>query len=164
MNRGSLVLAIAAACVWSWANAQVGPGTAQGATGGPGLGSGTIAGINQAALATLNMTEEQRGKVTEIQRGLQRIQWGLMASLRELRWKHQDALNARELDPEAARKRFEAMVAIRREMFEAGLDARLRIEAVLTKEQREELHQRKAVLPEGGSRGAHVPEARPPPR
>lgn len=149
----AFALVIAATCHVSMAGAETVAG------GGPGAaapGRGAIAGINPAALAALNLTEEQRAKVTEVQRGLQRAQWARMGALRELRWKHRDALDAPDFDPDAARKQYEAMAAIRKEMFEASLDARLRIEAVLTREQRQQLHQRRAPPIEGG-RGA-VPQ------
>ena len=153
MNRGFALAALVAACVSPWAAAQMGPGaigqpgTHPDMMGDAGMGSGTMGGIDPAALAALNLTEEQRGKVTEVQRDLKRKHWRLMGSLRELRWKLQDAMRAPELDAEAARKTYDAIVAIRREMFEAALDARKRIEAALTKEQLEQLKQRKITPP-----------------
>jgi Spy/CpxP family protein refolding chaperone len=156
MKREFVLAALVATCISPWAVAQTGPGmTAQPGTvphtmGDPGIGPGMMGGINPAALAGLDLTEEQRGKVTEIQRDLKRKLWSLMGSLRELRWKLQDAMMAREIDADAARKTYDAMAAHRKEMFEAGLDARKRIEAVLTKEQLEQLKQRKVTPPPAG--------------
>ena len=146
MKLGSIVVALVATCLSPLASAQTGPGT----TGGQAVGQGTIGGIHPAALAALNLTEQQRVKVTEIQRELQRKKWGLIGSMRELRWKHEDALNAPDFDPELARNTFDAMAAVRRTMFEAGLDARKAIEAVLTNEQREQLRKRKGASAHAG--------------
>ena len=156
MNIGNVVVALVAACLSPLVSAQTGPGatdrsvTGQSAAGRNAMIPGTIGGIDPAVLGALNLTEEQRAQVTKIQRELKRKQWDLIGSLRELRWKHQDALSAPEFDPERARKTFEAIVIVRREMFEAALNARMGIESALTKEQREQLRKRSATKVDAG--------------
>jgi Spy/CpxP family protein refolding chaperone len=103
--------------------------------GGPGF----------QALDRLNLSDEQRGKVRDIQRDMQRKQFALMNSMHELRWQAEDQARGPEFDEAAARKLYEAGAAIHKQMFEARLEAHKRLEAVLTKEQREEL--RKAWRP-----------------
>ena len=103
-----------------------------GMMGGHAMGHGMMGGRMHAALASLNLTDEQRAKVTEIRRDLQRKNYALMGSLRDLRWQAEDAAKSAELDEAAARKRYDAGAAIRKQMFEARLDAHKRIEAVLT--------------------------------
>ena len=94
-----------------------------------------IPGVNPAALAGLKLTADQRNKVTEIERDLKRKQWKLIGSIRELRWKQQDAFKAPEVNVEAVRRNYEEMSALRKQMFDVALDARKRIESVLTREQ-----------------------------
>lgn len=100
---------------------------------------GAIPGIDPDALAALKMTADQRKAVTEIERDLKRKQWTFIGSLRELRWKQEEAFGAPEVDAQAARRNYDEITALRRQMFEATLDSRKRIEAVLTKEQRARL-------------------------
>ncbi len=89
-------------------------------------------------LASLNLTPEQQSRITEIQREAQRKRHAFMGTMRELRWKGQDAQKD-GFNEDAARKQFDAMAALRKEMFEAGLAARKQFDAVLTPEQREKL-------------------------
>lgn len=180
MNARFALAALAAACLSTFAAAQMGQGMGpgpgmrhgqgpgpgpgagmmggrggcdmgQGMTGGAmmgrhggmggmgGMGGAMMGGLDPAALEALNLSEEQRGKVREAQRDLQRKRHALMGSMHELRWEQQDAARAARFDEAAARKNYDASAAIRKQMFEAGLEARTRIEAVLTKEQREQL-------------------------
>jgi Spy/CpxP family protein refolding chaperone len=92
--------------------------------------------MNPAALASLKLSAEQRHKLTEIERDLKRKQWKLSGAIRELRWKQQDALKAAEVDVEAVRRNYEERSVLRKEMFEHAVDARKRVESILTKEQR----------------------------
>jgi Spy/CpxP family protein refolding chaperone len=100
---------------------------------------GAIPGIDPNALAALKMTADQRKAVTEIERDLKRKQWTFIGSLRELQWKQHDAFSVPEVDAQAVRRNFDEISALRRQIFEATLDSRKRIESVLTKEQRARL-------------------------
>jgi Spy/CpxP family protein refolding chaperone len=60
-----------------------------------------------------------------------------MSAMQELMSEAFDTGNATDAE---AKKNYEAMAALRKQMFETSLDARKRIEAVLTKEQRDKLH------------------------
>jgi Spy/CpxP family protein refolding chaperone len=115
-----------------------------------GRGMGMMEGPGLAAIEALNLTDDQRGKLTEIRRDLQRRNHALMGSLREVRWKSQDAAKAPEFDATAARKRYKEGAAIRKQMFEARLDARVKAEAVLTREQREQLRKNLQARPPQG--------------
>jgi Spy/CpxP family protein refolding chaperone len=152
MKHSFAAAALAAACISPCAPGQTLPtmgdqGTGPGKLDRPVVGQGTIAGINPADLAALDLTEAQRDKVTEIQRDLRRAQWSVTGSIRELRWRQQDIMRAAEFDADAARKTHDAIAGLRKEMFEAALDARKRIEAVLTKQQLELLKQRRMTAP-----------------
>ena len=145
MNTRILLAALVAASLSSVAVAQMGPGTGHGMMDRPGMGQGMMGrhgmmeGRILAAIEALDLSEEQRGKVTEIRRDLQRKRHALMGSVHELRWQAEDAAKSAEFDEVAARKRYDARAAVRKQMFEAHLDARKRIDAVLTKEQRAQL-------------------------
>lgn len=111
----------------------------------------SIPGVSQSALASLRLSDEQRAKVSEIQRDLQRTQSRLMASIREARWKQQDALRAPEIDAAAVLALYDEIAALRREYFRAAIDARKRIEGTLTSDQRAELSRWiEPVAPGGG--------------
>ncbi len=97
-----------------------GHGMMGGRHGGPGMGGGP----GFQALEALNLTEEQRGKVKEIRRDLQRKNHALMGSLREIRWKGQDLAKGGAVDVAAAKKLYEEGAAVHKQMFEARLEAR----------------------------------------
>ncbi len=118
----------------------MGQGMGHGRMGG-GMGMEMAGPFGGRALESLNLTAEQKAKVTEIRRDLQRKRHGLMGSMHEARWQAEDARKGGEIDDAAARKAYDAVAAVRKQMFEAGLEARSRIRAVLTKEQVEKLRQ-----------------------
>ena len=122
-------------------------GQGPGMMGGHRMGHGMMGGHGFKALEALNLSEEQRGKVKDIQRDLQRKNHALMGSLREIRWKGQDLAKGAELDLAAARKLYDEGAAVHKQMFEARLEARAKTEAVLTKEQREQLRKARAPRP-----------------
>jgi Spy/CpxP family protein refolding chaperone len=111
----------------------------QGMMRGQGMGRGMMAFHDPAALERLGLNEEQRGKIRDVQRDLQRKHHALMGSMRDLGWQAEDNARSATFDEAAARKNYDAMAAIRKQAFEARLDARKRIEAVLTTEQRDQL-------------------------
>ena len=120
--------------------------------GGRGMmGDEMSQGPGLRAIEALNLTPEQRAKVTEIRRDVQRRTHALMGSMREIRWKGQDLRSAPELDAAAARKLYDEGAAVRKQMFESRLEARAKAEALLTKEQREQL--RKTRPPGGPAAG-----------
>ena len=114
-------------------------GRGHGMMGGRHGGAGRMGGPGLKDLEALNLTEEQRGKVQEIRRDLQRRNHALMGSLREVRWKGQDLAKSGAVDVAAAKKLYEEGAAVHKQMFEARLEARAKAEALLTKEQREQL-------------------------
>lgn len=163
MTARHALAALAAACLCTHATAQAGPGMGIGPGAGPAAkpaqvpgamqvpgravreGSGLEGGPMLPGVETLDLTPEQREKVTGIRRELQRRVQVLTVSLRELRLQTGDADRVGEFDAATARKRYDEAAAIRKQMFEARLEARVELEAVLTKEQREQL--RKAARP-----------------
>lgn len=105
---------------------------------GPGMmGPGMMGGYG--AYAGLNLSDEQRAKIAEIQQDVSRKQWELMGKMREQGFQMHRFDAPGTADDSAARKAYQAMADARKAMFENSLDARKRVDAVLTKEQREQM-------------------------
>jgi Spy/CpxP family protein refolding chaperone len=124
----------------------MGPGMMGGYGYGPGygMGPGMMGGYGPGmmgfgALGALNLTDAQRAKIADIQRELSQKHWELMGKAFEERNKLLEQFESGKADDQAARKTYQAMAEARRQMFESSLDARKRIDAVLTAEQREQL-------------------------
>jgi Spy/CpxP family protein refolding chaperone len=104
---------------------------------GPGMMGGYgPGGYGPGGYAALGLTDEQRDKIAAIQEDAWKKRWGLMQAMHELGWKSFGSGTANEAD---ARKAYEATADLRKQMFEANLDASKRVQAVLTKEQKERL-------------------------
>ena len=65
--------------------------------------------------------------------------WALMGAMHQQGWQLHRLLDAEKIDEAAARKAYDAMAGLRKQMFEAKLEAHKKIDALLTKQQREEL-------------------------
>lgn len=116
---------------------MMGPGGYGPGAYGPGMGMGMGPGMMGGwGGLPANLSAEQRTKIAEIQRDLRKRQWPLMQEMHELMWT--DAEQG-ALDEQAQRRQFERHAALQKQMFEGMLDARKRIDAVLTPQQREEL-------------------------
>ena len=111
----------------------MGPGMMGGYGGGPGRGPGAW---GDRGLAQLDLSADQRQKIGEIEAEAVKAMWGLMGTMHEQRYR---LGSAGPQDEEAARKAFDAMTETRKAMFELQLQARKRIDAVLTPEQRDQL-------------------------
>jgi len=116
-----------------------GYGMGHGMMGGYGyrMGPGMMGGYGSERSNPLKLTDEQRGKIADIQEDVRRKQWALMSSMHELRFRGQGAEAPSDAE---ARKLYQASADLHKQMFENSLAARKRIDAVLTKEQREQLH------------------------
>lgn len=102
------------------------------------MGQGMMGGYGQGGYAGLNLSDEQRGKIGEIQQDVSRRQWELMGKMHEQSY-HMHQFDAPgPVDESAARKSYQVMSDAHKAMFESTLEARKRIEAVLTKEQLEQ--------------------------
>lgn len=117
----------------------MGPGMMGGGPGygmGSGMGPGMMGGGYGPGYAALNLSDEQRKKIDAIQEEMWRKQGELMGAMHAQSYRMHDFGNA---DDAAARKAFDEMAAAHKQMFETRLDARKRIDAVLTPEQRKQL-------------------------
>jgi len=116
----------------------MGPGFMAG-PGGYGVGPGMMGGFGGDAYAGLDLTAEQRSKIADIQQATGKAQWQLMGTMHEQGYRMYGNAGPGAFDEAAARKSFDAMSDTRKAMFEMQLDARRKIEAVLTPPQREQL-------------------------
>jgi Spy/CpxP family protein refolding chaperone len=119
----------------------MGPGMMGGGygPGGYGMGPGMMWGYGRGGgygYGGLNLSDEQRTKITAIEEEFARRQWDLMDKMHD---QHYDLWRG---DESASRKAYEVMSSARKAMFENSLEARKRIESVLTDEQRKQLQQR----------------------
>ncbi len=117
----------------------MGPGMMGGGGYGPGqgMGPGMMGGGGYGpGFAALNLTDDQRKRIDAIQEEVWRKQGELMGAMHAQSLRMYDFGKA---DDAAARKAFDAMAAAHKQMFETRLDARKRIDAVLTPEQRKQL-------------------------
>lgn len=125
MKRTLISAAVAAAAILA--------GTALGQ--GYGMGPGMMGGYGPE-YAALNLTDEQRKKIDAIQEDVWRKQGELMGKMHAQSYRMHEFGKA---DDDAARKAFDEMAVAHKQMFETRLEARKRIDAVLTPDQRKQL-------------------------
>ena len=118
----------------------MGPGMMGGYGPGYGMGPGMMGGCGPGGYGygIPDLTNEQRAKIGAIQDESARKQWALMGSMQELMW-NREVYSDGKFDENAARKAFDAMTGLRKQMFENSLEARKRIDSVLTPQQRKQL-------------------------
>lgn len=139
---GALLAAAVSAQPYGMGPGMMGPGM-MGGYGNYGMGPGMMGhGMGPGMMwgyANLDLTAEQRKQIADIQQNAFKSMWQLMGAMHEQDY-HMNWMSwARPFDEAEARKAFQAMTEAHKAMFEAQLDARRRIDAVLTKEQRERL-------------------------
>ncbi len=119
----------------------MGPGMmgGYGSGGGYGMGPGMMGGWGLEAYAGLKLSPEQKKQITAIQQDSRKTMWPLMGAMHEQGYHMHDLLGPGALDEATARKAFQQMQETQKAMFELRLDARKKIDAVLTSEQREQL-------------------------
>lgn len=138
MKRNVLIAAIAATLVSATALAHggfgpqgFGPGHgAHGGMMGASLGAGAGHCMGAGAMAALNLSAEQRDKVAAIEQDLSAKRLALAEKMRELR--SQTFQAGKPMDS----KTYDAMAAVRKEMFELTRQGREQVDSVLTPEQR----------------------------
>ena len=114
-------------------------GMGPGMMGGYGMGPGMMGGYGSGGYSALDLSADQRKKIAQIQDETAQAQWKLMGTMHQQGYHMFDSFGAAAVDEQSARKAFQSMTDAQKAMFETSLDARKRIDAVLTKEQREQL-------------------------
>ncbi len=113
-----------------------GPGYGRGY--GYGMGSRGCGGYG-AGWDALKLSDEQRTKIDKIMEDSARQRWELMGKMHEQGWKMRELYASGKADDAALKQAYDTMSAMRKSMFENNLETRKKIDAVLTKEQREQL-------------------------
>lgn len=117
-----------------------GYGPGPGMMGGYGMGPGMMWGYGPGwEYAIPNLTNDQRTKLTEIEKNFSDRQWQLMGKMHDLGFQWSNTYRDGKFDEQAARKNYDAMADLRKQMFENSLEQRKRIDAVLTPQQREQM-------------------------
>jgi Spy/CpxP family protein refolding chaperone len=107
--------------------------------GGYGMGHGMMFGYTNDAFAGLDLTPEQQKAIAGIQEQASNAMWQQMGTMHGQGYHMQGMFGPGPLDEAATRKSFQAMAETQKAMFELQLDARKKVDAVLTKDQREKL-------------------------
>lgn len=122
---------------------RMGPGMGGGYGGGMGMGMGGMGhGMAGDWYLPADLSPEQRGKIAEARQDYRKKQWALMQQMHGIMW-NAEAPDT-PFDEQVARRNFDAVAALRKQMFENSLQLRKREDAVLTPQQREELRRRGA--------------------
>lgn len=114
-----------------------GPGMMGPGMSGPGMMMGGMGRMD--AIWSLDLTDEQSGRIDKIHDELHRKHRGLMTQMWDAQDRLRDAYNAENRDPAAIGKAYAQVSELQRQMFESHVQAEKQMEEVLTKEQREQL-------------------------
>lgn len=106
---------------------------------GPGMMWGYGPGSRGWGAGIPSLTDEQRGKLAEADKDFRQKQWQLMEKMHDLGYQGGSLYRNGKFDEQAARKQYDAMAALRKQMFENYLDEQKRIDSILTPQQREQL-------------------------
>lgn len=143
--KRALLLSVAGVVLATSAWSQhYGMGMMDGYGGGYGMGSGMMGGYGMGPRMMggywgLDLSADQRKKIEQIQEETANARWQLMGTMHQ-KGAHMDGmLGWGALNEPEARKAFQSMADAQKAMFELSLDARKRMDAVLTPEQREKL-------------------------
>jgi Spy/CpxP family protein refolding chaperone len=116
----------------------MGPGMMGGYGPGYGMGPGMMGGYGGYGYGP-ELSPEQRAKIVDMQQEFARKQWESMAKMHAEGGPMYQAFGPGAFDEKAARNAYQAMAEAQKQMFEASLQMRKKIESVLTPEQREQM-------------------------
>jgi len=102
-----------------------------------GYGSGMMGGYGP--LSQLDLTSDQKEKIAQIQENTRERNWATMGQLRTEEFKLRGVYNVEKPDPEAVAEQQKKVDHLRRQLTKARVQAHNEMQAVLTKEQREQL-------------------------
>lgn len=115
-------------------------GYGHGGPGGRGMGPGMMwQHGGPGDMRALDLSADQRKKIDEIMEETSKAHWALMGTMHQQDFHMHRRFGPGALDEQEARKAFQAMSDAHKAMFELNLEARKRIDAVLTAEQRAKL-------------------------
>jgi len=117
-------------------------GYGPGMMGGMGMGPGMMGEgmMGMGPLYMLNLSDEQREKITKIMDEERQKHWQVMGQMMTEQNKLRDLYQADTPDPKKIGAAYEAIAKQQRQMIETHIEMRNKAEQLLTKEQREQLH------------------------
>ncbi len=130
---------------------------------GPGMmGGGLMDGMGMGMMGfgpiwLLDLTDEQRQRITKIQDDVRKKHWEVMGKIMEEHNKLRDLYQADELDAKKIGAVYDGIAKLRRQMVETHVQAINQARAALTKKQREQLkqwrHGGRGMMGPGGGMG-----------
>ncbi|ARK75906.1 hypothetical protein BOC39_20105 [Burkholderia pseudomallei] len=105
---------------------------------GYGMGPGMMMGFGGWP-SGLDLTSEQRAKINRIQDDTRKAHWALMGDMMDQQAKLRDLYDAPKRDGAAIDETSRAIGSLRQKMIDASVDARKKMEAVLTSKQLDKL-------------------------
>lgn len=115
-----------------------GLGVGPGMMGGWGPGYGMGPGMMNRYLG-LALSEQQRSQIARIQQETRKKHWDIMSKLRDEHDKLYELYDADKPNTAAISDEYRKIGELRRHMLESSVEAQKRIDAVLTKDQRDKL-------------------------
>jgi Spy/CpxP family protein refolding chaperone len=112
----------------------MGPGMMGGYGPGYGMGPGMMGWGNYKEL---NLSAEQKSRITQVQKEMRTKQWALMAQMMDAQDNLQDLYDVDKQDAAEINKQYKEIEDLRRQMVDNSVEAHNRINAILTKEQRQ---------------------------
>ena len=132
--------------------------------GGPGGGMGMM---GMGPMSMLDLSDEQRGKIEKISDDVRRKNWDTYGKIMDEQAKLRDLYSGETVDARKAGAVYGNISKLQQQVFEANIEAHNRVQAVLTKEQKEQLRQwsrggmgGRGMMGPGG-RGGYGPGNRP---
>jgi len=115
----------------------MGPGMMGGYGGYGMMGPGMMGGYG----GMINLTEDQRNKIENIQRSMRKSHFAMMEQILAEREKLPQLYSSEKLDAKKIGAVYGRIFAIQRQMIESGVAAHNQMNNILTKEQREQIQQ-----------------------
>lgn len=114
-------------------------GYGPGMMGGGMMSRGMLGGMGLGPLHALDLNEQQQTRINQIRDETRRKNWDTMGKLMDEQARLRDLLAAEKRDPAAIGKQSMKMADLRRQLLEASIESHNRIEALLSKEQKDQL-------------------------
>ncbi len=116
----------------------MGPGM-MGGQGGYGMGSGMMGGYGANMWNAIDLSADQREKITKIQESLSTKHWDLMGKIQEQQFKLRELMASGKADDASVGKAYKRAVELRQQMWIAAAEMHKQLDAALTPAQREQL-------------------------
>ncbi|MEW6330427.1 MAG: Spy/CpxP family protein refolding chaperone [Pseudomonadota bacterium] len=124
---------------------------------GPGMGM-----MGMGPVWMLDLSDEQRDKIEKIQDDARRKNWDTYGKIMDEQAKLRDLYTGDTVDPKKVGATYAGIAKLHQQVIESGVETHNRVQAVLTKEQKEQLRQwRRGGMGSGmmgpGGRGGYGP-------